>query len=242
MKNRITNKNNIKFMCGIGVFSALAIIVAFATHGIKVGFLSFDAKDAVITLAAFIYGPVSGVLIAAVAAIVEFFTFSSTGVYGLLMNFASSATIALVSSLIYSRKKTFRFAIFGIYTGVVSVTLVMLVLNILVTPHYMGVDVGDVVAMLPTILLPFNLAKALFNGGAVLLMYKPVIRAMRKANIAPAIRKKSAPGNSAPTDNTVVKSGQGTHNTSLAITLGLITVAVAVLALVLLQIFKPWKG
>ncbi len=235
------NLTNVKLISGIGVFSALAIIVAFATSAIKVGFLSFDAKDAVITLAAFIYGPLSGVIIAAVAALVEFLTFSTTGPYGLLMNFASSATFALVSSLVYERKKTFNFAIIGIYSGVISVTAVMLVLNIFVTPHYMGTTMEAVIALLPTILLPFNFAKALFNGGAVLLLYKPLVRAMRRAKLTPPSKRSAHSEPSGALRTPSVGERRIGKNTALALVIGGISVALAVVGLVLLSVFQPWK-
>ncbi len=228
---------DVKKICGIGVFSALAIIVAFATSPIKVGFLSFDAKDAVITLSAFIYGPVSGVLVAAVSALVEFFTFSSTGPYGLLMNFASSATFVLVAALVYFRKKTFNFAIIGIYAAVFSVTAVMLLLNILVTPYYMGTTMEAVASMIPTILLPFNLAKATFNGGAVLLLYKPLVRAMRRAGLVPR-RESAAVSTSSISSGSDKKIGK---NTLLALIIGGVSVALAVVGLVLLNLYQPWK-
>ena len=235
------NLTNVKLISGIGVFSALAIIVAFATSAIKVGFLSFDAKDAVITLAAFIYGPFSGVLIAAVAALVEFLTFSTTGLYGLLMNFVSSATFVLVSSLVYARKKTFNFAIVGIYAGVICVTAVMLVLNIFVTPHYMGTTMEAVIALLPTILLPFNFVKALFNGGAVLLLYKPLVRAMRRARLTPPSKSAASRESSPTVCASVTHERRMGKNTALALVIGGISVALAVVALVLLSVFQPWK-
>ena len=49
----------IKKMCGVGIFAALAFITTFVCKLIPnvAGFLSIDAKDAVITIAAYIYGP-----------------------------------------------------------------------------------------------------------------------------------------------------------------------------------------
>ena len=37
--------------------------------------------------------------------------------------------------------------------------------------------------MLPTLFLPFNFAKTLLNAAIVLLIYKPVVNALRKAKI-----------------------------------------------------------
>ena len=74
-------------MVGIAFFSALAYIVSFLTGFIKVQFLTFDAKDCIITIGALSLGPVAGVLTAAIVALLEFMLSSTTGPWGLLMNF-----------------------------------------------------------------------------------------------------------------------------------------------------------
>jgi hypothetical protein len=59
----------------------------------------------------------------------------------------------------------------------------MMVANLLITPHYMGVTVADVINLIPTLLLPFNLAKALLNAGLVLILYKPTTTALRAVKL-----------------------------------------------------------
>jgi hypothetical protein len=100
------------------------------------------------------------------------------------MDFASSAVFSFTASFIYSRRKTFNFAIIGIYSAVIAVILVMMPLNILITPLYMPVSVEFVLREIPRLLLPFNFAKAVFNGGAALLLYKPLVRVLRKSGFA----------------------------------------------------------
>ena len=50
----------------------------------------------------------------------------------------------------------------------------------------MGVDRSVVVAMLPTVFLPFNLIKSGINAGISLVLYKPLVTALRRANLLPA--------------------------------------------------------
>ena len=64
-------------------------------------------------------------------------------------------------------------------------TGVMLLANLLITPHFMGVTVETVRGMIPKLLLPFNLLKALINVGVVLLLYKTLSRALRRAKVLP---------------------------------------------------------
>ena len=62
---------------------------------------------------------------------------------------------------------------------------VMMGMNLLVTPYYTGMSATDVAGMIPALLLPFNLTKAVMNAGLSLLLYKPVSTALRAARITP---------------------------------------------------------
>ena len=183
--NRNSVFTDVKKLAGAGVFAALAVAVSFATSFIKIGYLSLDAGDIIIVLASFIYGPGVGIVISLISSMAGFL-YSGTMWWGALMDFVSSAVFAFTASYIYSRHKTFNFAVIGIYSAVVAVTLIMMPLNILITPLYMPVSVEFVIKEIPRMLLPFNFAKATFNGGMVLLLYKPLVRALRKSGFASA--------------------------------------------------------
>ncbi len=190
-------KSNTKFdtkkIVGTAIFAATAYVVALVCNVIPpiAGFLSLDVKDAVIAIAAFVYGPVSGVAIALIAAALELFTFSTTAWYGFIMNFASSAVFALTASLIYKFKRTLNGALIGFLAAVAMTTGVMLLLNTFVTPLYLTYFVGMpadgagemVRELLPSVLLPFNFAKALLNASCALLLYKPLISALSRAGL-----------------------------------------------------------
>lgn len=174
---------NTKRITGAAIFAALAFVVTMLTRWIKIaGFLSLDFKDAIITIASFVYGPLTSVAITVVVAGIEFF-FSETGWYGLLMNIASSTTFALVASFIYSRKRNINYALIGLFSAVFATVAVMLVLNVLVTPLYFGIPRQAVVDMLPTVILPFNVAKTLMNSAIIMLLYKPIVMALRRAKL-----------------------------------------------------------
>ncbi len=215
----------IKLVAGVGIFAALAVIVSFATSFIRVQFLSLDAGDIIIVLASFIYGPLAGILISAVSSIISVI-YSGTGVWGLIMDFVSSAVFAFVASFIYSRKRSFKTAMIGIYSSVVAVTLVMIPMNILITPIFTNKPSSVIIALIPTLLLPFNFFKTLFNGGAVLLVYKPIVRAMRKGGLLDK--------SSTPCDGQISHLSRSS-NTVLALVLGGVSVVIAIAALIVLD-------
>ena len=175
------SKINTKKLVGIAVFAALAFGVTLVFR-IPVSFLTFDAKDAILVVASFIYGPVAAVLMSLIISILEI-SISDTAVIGAIMNFVSSAAFAGVASLIYKKKRTFNGALIGLFTSVAVTTGLMMLMNILITPFYMGVDRSVVISMLPTVLLPFNFAKTLMNGAIAMLIYKPVAVALRRAKL-----------------------------------------------------------
>lgn len=223
--NKNSSLTSVRKLAGAGVFAALAIAVSFATSFIKIGYLSLDAGDIIIVLASFIYGPGVGVAISLVSSLAGFL-YSGTLWWGALMDFASSAVFAFVASFIYSRRKTFNFAIIGVYSAVVAVTAVMMPLNILVTPLYMPVSVDFVIREIPRMLLPFNFAKAIFNGGIALLLYKPLVKALRRKGFA---------ASGYATASTEDKRIAGLpKNTFITLVLGAVSVALAVVMLIVL--------
>lgn len=189
------SRRDLEKVIGISIFSALAFIVALICSIIPpiAGFLSLDVKDAVIAIAAFIYGPTSGVVIAFIAALIEFLTltFTTTGWYGFVMNFVSSAVFSLTAALIYKRIRTINGAIISFLAAVVTTTGVMLLLNNFVTPIYLvefqgmpkNVATETVIGLLPKVLLPFNFAKSLLNASIAVMLYKPLLLALSKAKI-----------------------------------------------------------
>lgn len=181
MNNNLTRSHEkIKRLVFVALFTALAYASTLIIHP-KVMFLTFDVKDSVITLAAMAFGPISGVVISFLAAVIEFITMGETGVYGFIMNFIGSSVFSVTAALIYKYKKTLWGGIVGLVTAVFTMTAAMLLANIVVTPYFMKTSTEEVLKLLPTLLLPFNFLKALANAGLVIGFYKPVSNALKAA-------------------------------------------------------------
>ncbi len=189
--NKITGT---RFVAGIGVFSSLAFLTTLICKLIPAvgGFLSLDAKDAVVAIASFIFGPLAAPIISLIVAFVELITISETGWYGFLMNFASSAVFSLTASLIYKKIKSYNGAIVGFVAAILATVSVMLLLNTYITPLYFGMPREAVIELLPKLIFPFNLAKSLINSALALLLYKPIISALRKARLIPHTEYKTS--------------------------------------------------
>jgi riboflavin transporter FmnP len=139
-----------------------------------------DIKDSIIVLCTLFFGVPSGLIVSVIVPLLEYITVSGTGEYGLIMNIISSASLCIPVGIIYRYRKTLKGAILGLCVSVVSMTAVMMVANLFITPFYMGVSRAEVASLIPSMLLPFNLVKGILNAAIVLLLYKPLSRALKK--------------------------------------------------------------
>ena len=171
------------------LFCALAIASTYIMH-IKVMFLTFDAKDAVITIAGLLFGPIYSIAISLVVSLVEFITIGDAGFWGFLMDFLSTAIYSTVCALIYKYKKNIKGAAIGLVSSIFAMTAFMLLFNLFIVPIYTpNFTTAAVAKMVPTLFLPFNLTKATLNAAIVLILYKPVSTALKAAKVLPSSAK-----------------------------------------------------
>ena len=186
----MNTKTNLKKISVTAMLCALAYICMFVFK-FKVGFLTFDLKDAVLTVIAFLYGPIYGVISSVLVALLELVSVSDTGIYGFIMNALSSAVFTFICGVFYKYRRTLMGAVFGSISAVFGMTAVMMVANIFITPFYMGVARDQVAAMIPTLLLPFNLIKGVVNAAITMLIYKPITSALKKVGLSAPSNKKT---------------------------------------------------
>ena len=222
---RAKGSANVKKLVIAALFSALAYAATLLTAWIKVsGFLTFDAKDTLVTIAGLILGPIYAIVISFIVSLIEIIFLPETGFWGFLMNFLSTAAFSAVCALIYKYKKNIKGACVGLVASVFSMTAMMVLLNLVVTPIYTGMPTATIAAMIPTLFLPFNFTKAVLNAALVLILYKPISRALKATKM---LESSSKPG------SVDKKSQLITNIVIFAIGLVLIAASVAVFILVL---------
>ena len=187
-------KFSVKKTVLIGMLAAIAYIVVFLIRIPVIMFLSYEPKDVIITIGGFLLGPLAAFSTSLVVSLVEMLTISSTGPIGALMNLLSTCAFACTAAILYKRKHTLGGAVLGLGLGTAAMVVIMLLWNWLITPMYMGQPREAVEAMLIPVFLPFNALKAGLNSALVLLLYKPLVSALRKTGLAEASAKK--PGSS----------------------------------------------
>ena len=209
---------SVKEMVLIAMLAAIAYVIVALIRIPVVLFLKYEPKDVIITIGGFLLGPLAAFITSLVVSLVEMVSISDTGPIGALMNLLSTCSFACTAAIFYKKRHTLSGAIWGLILGSVVMVVAMLLWNWLITPLYMGVDRSAVEGMLIPMFLPFNLLKAGLNSALVLVLYKPLVTALRKANLVPSQAKSS---------NTANKTGVWI--------LGLILLATCILLLLVFQ-------
>ena len=167
----------------LGMLCALAVIVNLLIHFPlipSVEFLSYDAKDVIIVIGGFIYGPAEVLIISVIVSFLEMITVSDTGIIGFVMQVIATLSFAGVAALIYKKLHTRKGALISLVCGTLSMAVIMVLWNLLLSPLYLGTDRATVAAMLVPAIIPFNVLKGVINSVVVMLIYKPIVRALRK--------------------------------------------------------------
>lgn len=174
---------NTKTLVTLAMLSTLAFFVMYFFRIPIVAFLKYDPKDVVITIAGLLYGPMPAVMVSVVVSLLEMVTVSTTGFIGFFMNVLSTCAFVCPAALLYKRRQSFSSAVAGLAIGVVLMTGVMLLWNYLITPFYLATTREEVAAMLLPVFLPFNLLKSGINAALVVLLYKPLVMALRRTGL-----------------------------------------------------------
>lgn len=175
----------VKKLVLLAMLAAVAYMIVALVRIPVVLFLSYEPKDVIITVGGFLLGPMASFFVSLVVSLVEMVTISSTGPIGGLMNLLSTCAFSCTAAFVYKKRHTMAGAVCGLGLGSVTMIVVMLLWNWLITPLYMGVSREAVTGMLLPVFLPFNALKACFNTAFVLLLYKPLVSALRKTGLVP---------------------------------------------------------
>ena len=184
-----------KKLATLAMLTALAYVVMYLSKLMPSvnGFLDFDFKDVVLCIGGFVYGPIAALMMIVIVCVLEMVTVSHTDIIGCIMNIVATASFVCTACAIYKRKHTMKGAIIGLASAVVVLVVVMLAWNYFLTPIYQQIPREAVAAMLPTVFLPFNAVKGGLNMTATLLIYKPVVDALRRAKLIPESTSQAAP-------------------------------------------------
>jgi len=175
----------------LAMLSALALLLTYLFYIIPLPafmpaapFLNYEPKDVIITIAGFLFGPLAVVPMAIVVGLLEM-PLSGTGIIGLVMNVLSTCAFSGTAAFVYKKWRTLIGAGIGLASGVIMLSLVMVLWNYFLTPIFMGIPRAAVAAMLLPVFLPFNLIKGGLNAALTIMLYKSIRLALDKSKLLP---------------------------------------------------------
>ena len=107
-------------------------------------FMKYDPADIPILIGSFLFGPMGGVILTAIVSILQGLFISGDG------------------------------GPIGIVMHFLSMTCVMVICNLLLTPIFLGAPMEKVIELLLPAIIPFNLIKASINALITYFIYKPI--------------------------------------------------------------------
>ncbi len=167
----------------IAMLVAISVVLVYIVHFPifpAAPYLEYDPADIPIFIGTFAFGPLAGLMLVVVTAVIQGVTVSSAGgIYGIIMHILATGSFVLVAGIIYRGHKSRSKAVVALAAGVVTMTAVMVVANLIVTPLYLGVPISVVKGLLPYI-IGFNLVKAGVNSIITFFLYKRISSFLHK--------------------------------------------------------------
>lgn len=167
----------------LGLLTAISILLVYLIHFPifpAAAYLEYDMADVPILIGTFLFGPWWGLALTAVVSILQWILVSpASGWVGAMMHFCATGTCVLLAGSIYRKYHNLRGAVIGMVAGGIAQILMMIPLNLIFTVHFNGAPQSVVLAMLPTVIVPFNAIKVGVNALLTFLLYKRVGKALK---------------------------------------------------------------
>ncbi len=178
-------KESVRKLCVLGILAALSVVLVLAVRFSVIPiapWLEYDAGDVAIITGSLLFGPFSGVLLTLVASAIQALTVSSeSGFWGFVMHFVSTSAFCLTVGAFYRKRPTMKSAVLGMIVGVLGTTLLMIPLNIFITPLFSaGTTPADVAAQILSVIIPFNLIKFSLNAVISFLLWRSLKMLLEK--------------------------------------------------------------
>lgn len=179
-------RNKTNQLVKMGLLAAMSVILITLIHFPilpAAPFMEYDPADVPILIGTFLYGPLAGLIITTIAALIQALTVSaSSGWIGFLMHVMTTGTFVLVAGSIYRKYHSFRGGVVALVCGSLARVLVMIPANLIFVVLFLGVPRDVVLKMLIPTIIPFNLIKAGINSVLTLILYKSIANFLRSSN------------------------------------------------------------
>jgi len=134
--------------------------------------LEYDPADILIVFSGLIFGPIAGLMLTAVVCFVQAMTVSAkAGIAGFIMHFIATGSMVLVASTVHIKLRKITGVAISLFLGATTMVIVMIPLNMIVTPAFYGVPLQVIKNMMIPYIIPFNVIKAFTNCTIAFFLY-----------------------------------------------------------------------
>ena len=178
----IGNEFSAKRLALIAVFTALAYGISFLEFPIfpAVSFLKLDFSFAIMLIASYMLGALSGEVIVVVFTLLKL-PLSQTGMVGDLANFVMAQFFVVLPSMIYYYRRKFSVVAFSLVGATAIISALSLVTNrYMLLPMYMGSGAEEFFMQIWYYIVLFNVIKGVSNGIITILLYKRLKKLLHK--------------------------------------------------------------
>ena len=146
----VKRRNNVRKLTALGMLGAISLILVATVH--------------------------FPIMLTVVVSIIQGMTVSaaSGGPIGIIMHIFATGSCVLIAGNIYRRNKTRKTAAIALIVGALVMTGAMVLMNLVLTPIFLGTSMEEVIPMLLPAIIPFNLIKAGLNCAITFVLYKSI--------------------------------------------------------------------
>ena len=178
MEKTANKRISTRQLVSMAMLGAISLVLVAAVHFPLIpaaAFLEYDPADIPILICAFAFGPTAGFLLTVVVSLLQGLTVSAqSGVIGIVMHIFATGVCVLVAGNLYRLEKSRKRAVLALICGALAQTIMMVLMNLIFTPLFMGAPVEVVVSMLVPAIIPFNALKAGINCAVTFFLYKSI--------------------------------------------------------------------
>jgi len=175
MKHKALSTRALTAQAMLAAIAIFLVYVNFPIFAPPFDFLRIDFADIPVLLATAMFGIPAGLSVLFVASFIQSLLPGGAFPWGLVMHLISSGVLVIAWSLVYRIRKNWLTGLLGAVAATICVTLVMIPVNLIVTPIYTGYPVEAIREILLPILIPFNC----INAGTNILVV-PLLLSLRK--------------------------------------------------------------
>ncbi len=190
-KNQVMGGSRIRKLCGTGMLGAVAYVLMFLEFPVPLipSFIKMDFSELPALIAAYAYGPVSGIAVCLIKNLIHLFNTQSGGV-GELSNFILGAVFVTIAGFVYRILHSKSGALIGAVIGAIVMAIISVPSNyFIVYPVYtafmpmeaiigaykvINPNVNSLLDCLLVFNLPFTFVKGMCAAALAFLIYKPM--------------------------------------------------------------------